>query len=230
MIDIHSHILPGLDDGAPDMKTALLLCKGLMELGFKGVIATPHIISDVYPNSEQKIKSIFEELKIAIHQNEIDLKINVAAEYMLDDTVLAKINKDFHLLSFPDKGLLVEFSYAQEPHSITEYTFPILLKEYKMVLAHPERYSYWHTDLSHFESLKDLGFMFQINALSLTNYYGKQVKEIAQWMLNKKMVDYIGTDIHHERHLKSLLQHFGNNGLQELIEKYQLKNQHLELH
>lgn len=229
MIDIHSHILPGLDDGAPDMETALQLCKGLIGLGFKGVIATPHIISDVYPNSEEKIKSSFDDLKIALQKSEIDLQINVAAEYMLDDTVLAKINKNFQLLSFPDKGLLVEFSYAQEPHSITEYTFPIQLKEYKMVLAHPERYSYWHTNKMQFENLKELGFQFQLNALSLTNYYGKQVKDIAQWLLTENMIDYIGTDIHHERHLKSLLQYFGSNGLPELIEKYQLKNKHLEL-
>jgi tyrosine-protein phosphatase YwqE len=228
MIDIHSHILPGIDDGAPDLSTALDLCKGLVELGFSAVIATPHIISDVYPNTEENIITAFKNLNAEVVKNKIPIKLNVAAEYLLDDTVLAKLSKDVQLLSFPNKGILLEFSYAQEPTEITEYTFPLLLKEYKMVLAHPERYSYWHHDLNQFEILKDMGFAFQLNALSLTNYYGKQVKETAQWLLNKGMIDYIGTDIHHERHLKAMIQFFGGSGIKELSDKYKLKNNQLE--
>jgi protein-tyrosine phosphatase len=228
MIDIHSHILPGIDDGAPDLSTALELCEGLVELGFSAVIATPHIISDVYPNTEENIITAFKNLNAEIVKNKIPIKLNVAAEYLLDDTVLAKLSKDVQLLSFPNKGILLEFSYAQEPTEITEYTFPLLLKEYIMVLAHPERYSYWHHDLNQFEILKDMGFAFQLNALSLTNYYGKQVKETAQWLLNKGMIDYIGTDIHHERHLKAMMQFFGGSGIKELSDKYKLKNNQLE--
>jgi tyrosine-protein phosphatase YwqE len=229
MIDIHSHILPGVDDGAPDLDTALMLCRGLIELGFKGVIATPHIISDVYPNTEIIINRAFEKLKLAISQHQININLNVAAEYLLDDTVLAKLNKDVQLLSFPNKGILLEFSYAQEPNEITEYTFPLVLKDYKMVLAHPERYSYWHGNLAQYEMLKECGFAFQLNALSLTNYYGKQVKETATLLLQKGMIDYIGTDIHHERHLNALLKYFGSNGLQDIIKTYQLKNKDFEI-
>jgi tyrosine-protein phosphatase YwqE len=229
MIDIHSHILPNIDDGAPDIDTALMLCKGLLQLGFKGVIATPHIISDVYPNTEESIIASYQILKQSLLKNNIKLALGVAAEYLLDETVVSKMDKNIQLLTFPNKGLLLEFSYSHEPENITEFTFPILIKEYSMVLAHPERYSYWHGKISQYELLKDMGFSFQMNALSLTNYYGKQVAETANVLLQNGMIDYIGTDIHHERHLKALLQHFGSSGLQDIIQTYQLKNKDFEI-
>lgn len=229
MIDIHSHILPNIDDGAPDLTTSLMLCKGLTVLGFNGVIATPHIISDLYPNTEENILSSCQSLNKSLIENNINLKLSVAAEYLLDETVISKINKDIKLLTFPNNGLLLEFSYSHEPENIVEYTFPLQLKEYEMVLAHPERYSYWHGKMEQYESLKEMGFSFQLNALSLTNYYGKQVNETANMLLQNGMIDYIGTDIHHERHLKALLQHFGKSGLQEIIQKYKLKNKNFEI-
>ena len=229
MFDIHSHILPEVDDGAPDMETSIMLCHGLVELGFKGVYATSHIISDTYPNSEEKLKESFLFLKDEIQKHRINLSIGLAAEYFLDESVLNKINNDIQLLSFPNKGLLVEYSYSQEPEKITELTFPVQLQDYTLVLAHPERYNYWQGNLVQYERLKDIGFAFQMNALSLTEYYGKQVKDTANQLLKAGMIDYIGTDIHHERHLNALLKYFGKTGIQDLIETYSLKNNQFEI-
>jgi tyrosine-protein phosphatase YwqE len=229
MFDIHSHILPNVDDGSPDIETSLLLCHGLAELGFKGVYATSHIINDTYPNTEIQLKNSFQILKEEIEKKKINLKIGLAAEYFLDETVLTKINQDIQLLTFPNKGLLVEFSYSQQPEKITELTFPVQLQEYTLVLAHPERYNYWQGNMVQYERLKDIGFAFQINALSLTEYYGKQVKDAANQLLKAGMIDYVGTDIHHERHLNALLKYFGKTGIQDLIQTHSLKNNQFEI-
>jgi tyrosine-protein phosphatase YwqE len=189
MIDIHNHILPGIDDGSTDMSCSLLLCKGLTLLGFTHAIATPHIISDLYPNKEEDILILGESLKTALKENNIPLTISFGAEYLMDDTFLTKVNKKYAFLDFPNKGLLVEFPFASRPESINDYSFAIQIQGYEAVLAHPERYKYWHRDLKKYDSLKDLGFSFQMNALSLAGYYGQGEKETAEYLLKHGMID-----------------------------------------
>jgi tyrosine-protein phosphatase YwqE len=228
MIDIHNHILPGIDDGSPDMAFSLLLCKGLTSLGFTHAIATPHIISDLYPNKEKDIVILGESLKLALKENNIPLSIGFGAEYLMDDTFLAKIKRKHDFLAFPNKAMLVEFPFASIPESINDYSFSIQIEGYEAVLAHPERYRYWHTDLKKYDSLKDLGFSFQLNALSLTGYYGQGEKETAEYLLKRGLIDYIGTDLHHERHLNALINYYQETGIQAIINKYNLKNKYFE--
>ena len=224
MIDIHSHILPGIDDGSPNVETSLVLCNGLKQLGFSKLIATPHVISDTHPNTPETVLSALAILQDALKQNGSQIEVVAGAEYMIEDEMLQLVNNKNRLLTLLNDKLLCEFSYAIEPENITNYTFDLQLSGYELVLAHPERYNYWHGDLKQYTRLKDWGFEFQVNALSLTPYYGKSVQKMANELLSKGYIDYIGTDLHHERHLKALTDHFGSNGFEQLIKKYHLKN------
>ncbi len=229
MIDIHSHVVPAIDDGSPDIETSLKLCRGLMELGFSGAIATPHIISDIYPNTEISIAQSFHLLNDKLQENKVHFPLRYAAEYLLDETVHSKIQRGGKLLCVDGNEVLIEFSYAEEPENITELTFPLQLQNHSLILAHPERYRYWHGDFAKYRWLKELDLKFQVNALSLTDYYGTKVKEMANELLTKGLVDYIGTDLHHEKHLHALTKHFGKSGISQLVTKYKLKNAKTEL-
>lgn len=225
MIDIHSHVLPGIDDGSPDLNTSIELCKGLVDLGFTAVVATPHVISDTHPNTSETILSAYSLLKNELEVLNIPIALTAAAEYMLEDELLTLVDADSALLSVNGDKILTEFSYAVEPDNINNYSFNLQLASYELILAHPERYPYWHGDFKQYTRLKDWGFEFQVNALSLTPYYGKQVQKMANDLLNKGFIDYIGTDIHHLRHLAALKDFYGNSGFKELIKKYKLKNE-----
>lgn len=202
--DIHSHILPGLDDGSPNMETSLELVRGLMSLGFDRLVATPHVIGDMYRNTPQTINAALGQLKAACIQHSLDINITAAAEYMLDDYFLNLIRSKQPLLTIRDNIILTEFSYASPIGNLHEIAFEIQTSNYKPILAHPERYFYYHSDYEQYETLKEYGFLFQVNLLSLTGYYGSPVAKAARWLFEKGMVDFVGTDLHHERHLANV--------------------------
>lgn len=209
--DIHSHILPGLDDGSPDMETSIKLVKGLYDLGIRNTIATPHIIGDTYRNDPETIKPILKQLQEEVRNEGLDIKISAGAEYMLDDYFLTLLREKKELMPIHKNILLTEFSYAVAPLNIDEMVFAILTAGYQPILAHPERYFYLHKNMKEYQHLKDLGFLFQVNLLSFTGYYGIPVLKAARYLIDKGLVDHVGTDMHHTRHLETL-----NNNL-ELI-------------
>lgn len=213
--DIHSHILPGIDDGSPDIETSLMLIKGLMKLGITQSIATPHIIGDLYRNDAVTISAALEKLRNALSENNIDFKVSAAAEYMLDDYFLSILASGKKLLTITDNYLLTEFSYAARPGNIEQIIFNIITEGYRPILAHPERYGYFHNDFTQYDRLKDIGFSLQINLLSLTGYYGKGVQKAADYLLKNNLVSFAGTDLHHARHLEML----GAGGGRQAFEK-----------
>jgi len=204
--DIHSHILPGIDDGSPNIETSLKLVKGIYDLGIRKTVATPHIISDMFRNSPATIMPALEKLKIACKEAGIDIEISAAAEYMLDDYFLTLLNSGSKLLTIHGNIVLTEQSYSIPSGSLGEIAFELLQKGYKPIMAHPERYSYYHHDYEEFNHLKDMGFLLQVNVLSLAGYYGKVVARAARYLFENDMVDFVGTDMHHERHLAALRQ------------------------
>ena len=202
--DIHSHILPGIDDGSPNIETSIELVKGLMELGLKQSIATPHIIGDMYRNNSETINAALHKLRIALAQNNIDYKVNAAAEYMLDFYFLELLEKKVPLLTIKDNIVLTEFSYAERPQKVEQILFSIITEGYQPILAHPERYAYFHNDLKMYHHLVDIGFQLQVNLLSLTGYYGVGVAKAANYILKNNLASYTGTDLHHTRHMAAM--------------------------
>jgi protein-tyrosine phosphatase len=201
--DMHSHLLPGIDDGSPDTDASALLIAGLQDLGFQKLVTTPHIMSDLYRNSRESIATAHELLQTSFNNN-CPIPIRHAAEYFLDEHVDELMAKNIPLLTIRDNWVLVEFSFVTPPMDLKEKLFALQIKGYKPILAHPERYTYFYNQKRMFDDLKDAGCLFQINLLSFTNYYGKVAHDLANYLLKKNYVDLLGTDLHHDRHLHAL--------------------------
>ncbi len=198
--DIHSHLIPGIDDGSKSIEDSIILAKGLQEVGYKSVVTTPHIMSDYYRNTPEIIKKGLAEIRKVFSENNIQLKVNAAAEYYIDYDFIQKIDKE-ELLTFGDNYILVEFSFVEPPRVIKEAFFKLQTNGYKPVLAHPERYMYWHTTPNELFNLKDHEILFQVNLLSLMGLYGEGSAKMAEILIKKDMVDWLGTDLHNQHQL-----------------------------
>ena len=202
--DIHSHILPGIDDGSPNVETSLILIEGLLKLGITNAIATPHIIGDLYRNNNETISNALAILRNTIAEKQLNFKVNAAAEYMLDAYFLELLQKKIPLLTIKNNMVLTEFSYAERPFNAENMVFEMITEGYQPILAHPERYAYYHNDYKQYNHLADLGFLLQVNLLSLTGYYGKPVAKAATYIIKNKLASFTATDLHHARHLDAL--------------------------
>ena len=198
--DMHSHLLPGIDDGSPDAANSVLLKKGLEDLGYRQFIATPHIMWDMYKNTPSTIDQALGHLR----QQGNHGNIRAAAEYFMDDHFTEMVDTAAPLLAIHGKRVLVEFSFVAAPFDVKEQLFNLQIKGYEPILAHPERYAYFTANKSVYNDFKSMGCLFQLNLLSVTGYYGKQVQELAAWLMAKNYIDFAGTDLHHERHLEAL--------------------------
>ncbi len=226
-VDMHSHILPGIDDGSPDLETSLLLVKGLYDLGIRKCIATPHIIGDLFRNNDVTIEAALYKLKIACQVSALPMEITAAAEYMLDDYFMELLRDKRPLRTLKDNLLLTEVTYTSEPVKLEEMVFSIITEGYQPVLAHPERYFYYHRNMGIYRKLKDLGFMLQVNLLSLTGYYGKDVASAAKYLFDNGLVDLVGTDLHHGRHLVAFQSEKNLRLLQKYVKDGLLQNKSL---
>jgi len=220
--DIHSHLLPGIDDGAKTLEDSLNLIRQFKAFGVTHLITTPHIMGQVWPNTSEIIKQKLSVLRQALDENDLsDIKISAAAEYLIDEnfTELLKKNK---LLTLKDDLVLIELSYFNAPAKLFGILFDMQVAGYKPVLAHPERYAFYHNDIEKFDALKKAGCLFQLNLLSLTKHYGEKVQAMAHYLLKTGYYDFSGSDVHHKHHLK-LMGKIGDkkiqNWLQPLLEK-----------
>ncbi len=202
--DMHSHLLPGIDDGSPDMETSLMLIRGMTELGYSKLITTPHILWEMYPNTRDIILRKLDEVRETARAAGINTEIHAAAEYFLDDHVAGLLKKNEPLLTISGNMVLTEFSLAWKPHGIKEILFEMQMLGYQPVIAHPERYVYLQQNKEFYEELREAGCLFQLNLLSITGHYGKSVQELSQYLVKKGYYDLIGTDLHHAGHLDAL--------------------------
>ncbi|HEX7847526.1 MAG TPA: CpsB/CapC family capsule biosynthesis tyrosine phosphatase [Chitinophagaceae bacterium] len=225
--DMHSHLIPGIDDGSPDMATSLKLISGMSELGFSKLITTPHIMWDMYKNSREIILEKLEVLRGEVAKNNIPVEINAAAEYFLDDHVEELLKDGKPLLTISGNKVLVEFSLAHMPFSLKDILFEMQMQGYQPVIAHPERYIYMEGNKAFYDELKSIGCLFQLNLLSLGNYYGRSVHELAQHLIKKSYYDIVGTDLHHFRHLDALHGPGLQAQLQKLLDSGKLINDKL---
>ncbi|MEL6142039.1 MAG: CpsB/CapC family capsule biosynthesis tyrosine phosphatase [Bacteroidota bacterium] len=224
-VDIHSHLVPGIDDGAKDLADSLSLIRGLADIGYKKIITTPHIMSEYYPNTPDGILGGLAQVKSAMAQHSIEMEIEAAAEYFLDEEFSRLLASDEDLITFGGNQLLIEFFTLTEPLNAQDTIFAISARGLQPVLAHPERYLYYTDEFSKFEQFKAAGCYFQINLLSLAGHYGPEQKKLALRLLKAGMVDYLGSDLHHQRHLdkiKSL-----DRSTVKLLEGYSFRNKEL---
>ncbi|MCL6218880.1 tyrosine-protein phosphatase [Zunongwangia pacifica] len=199
--DFHNHILPGIDDGSPDVETSLQLLKKFEEFGVTSFVHTPHVMNDYYPNTPDTINAALKELKAAQPEH---IKNSAAAEYMMDQPLMDKID-DEKLLKISGNFSLVEMSFLQPPINLKEIIFALQNKGHVLILAHPERYGFFHaSDLRKYSSLKTRGCYFQLNMLSLSEHYGKGIQKMAFKLLENQMIDYISSDTHRLEHLEKL--------------------------
>jgi protein-tyrosine phosphatase len=225
--DMHSHLLPDIDDGSPDMETSLRLVRGMAELGYTKLIATPHIMWDMYKNTREVILEKLELVRTAVKAEGLTVEINAAAEYFLDDYVAGLVKNNEPLLTMGDNMVLVEFSMAHPSMSLKDILFDMQMQGYQPIIAHPERYIYMEHNKEFYEDLKDIGCLFQLNMLALNNYYGKSAQELAQYLIKKGYYDLIGTDLHNERHLEALHNSGLTVQLMKLIDSGKIMNEKL---
>lgn len=221
--DIHSHLIPGIDDGSPDMDTSLALLKELEMLGYKKIITTPHVKTEYFQNNVTKLDDLCERLRRAARFEGIKLDIEVGAEHLLDEGVNQRI-KNGQFKTFGDNYLLVELPFMFPPFGLDGYIFELQLAGYKLILAHPERYLYWLYDFNQFIRLKDSGVLFQANIISLGNYYGKDVYNLAKKLIDNNMVELLGTDTHSAKHIEAVRKSCSSSLLKKLLESGRIIN------
>jgi len=222
--DMHSHLIPGIDDGAKDMEDSIRLIRGLADLGYRKLITTPHILADFYPNTPETIGEGLRAVRAELARQNIDVALHAAAEYLMDDHFIHLLQSGNPLLTLKDKLVLVELSFAVPAINLKEIIFEVQLKGYQPVLAHPERYLYFGADKTWYDRLKDAGCLFQLNLLSIKGYYGKGSQELAHYLIKKKYIDLLGTDLHHEKHLANLHSSRVGDAVKKLLDTGLIRN------
>jgi len=225
-VDVHSHLLPGIDDGSKAMFHSIKYVEAMHKLGYKKLIITPHIMSHRYKNNTKIIREKLEMLKDAVADHKIEIHLEAASEYYLDDYFLTLLEKK-DILTLQGKYLLFEMSYTRAPADLEGIVFSMILAGYTPVLAHPERYIHMHDDFSKYEALKEQGVLFQLNLNSLAGYYSKKVQNIAKKLVNNGMVDFLGSDIHKMEQIETLEGVLKSSSFQKIFEKNRILNNEL---
>ena len=202
--DIQSHLIPGIDDGSPDMETTISLLKKFIDLGYQKVITTPHIMSDYYRNTPEIINKGLDLVRKEIDAQKLPIEIHAAAEYNLEPNFVSLL-KEKKILSFGSQNyVLFELSFFEEPPNLSETIWLIRDQGYTPVLAHVERYPYWHLNTDKYEEMLNRGVKLQLNIGSVTGAYGPEVKRVANQLIKNNIIDFIGSDCHHEQHLEMI--------------------------
>jgi protein-tyrosine phosphatase len=203
-VDMHSHLIPGIDDGAKTLAESLNIIRRLRSYGIKKIITTPHIMSEFYKNTPEIIHEGLRNVREAVNEENIDIEIEAAAEYYLDEVFLEKLRAGEKLLTLSQNYVLVETGFHNKPPMLLDILFEIESHGYKPILAHPERYQYLIEDKDLLKSLLDRDVYFQLNMLSLTGFYSKPIKSFAEKLIDEQRIRFLGTDCHNNRYLDAL--------------------------
>jgi tyrosine-protein phosphatase YwqE len=202
--DMHSHLVPGIDDGATDMETSLVMIRSMRELGYRKLITTPHVQWEMFKNTSEIIQEGARKVRERLAETELRLEFRAAAEYYLDEYVDDLLEKNEPLLTISGKLVLVEFSFIRQPIDLRDKLFQLQIKGYQPIIAHPERYLYFGAHKAMYDELHDMGCVFQLNLLSLCGYYGKKQLELANYLIKKDYISLVGSDLHNQRHINIL--------------------------
>ena len=224
--DLHSHLIPNIDDGSKSMTQSIEMIKELKNLGFKKLITTPHTMSHRFPNTKDDILRNFDLLKEEVEKQNIDICLEVASEYYYDEHFMELI-KNKELLTFGDNYVLFELSYTTPVFGIEQTIYELLKAGYKPVLAHPERYTYFSQNLEKYNQIKEAGLSFQINVNSTNNFYGKNAKKAVEYLINNGLVDFVGSDTHRPNYVDALKESINSKIFRKIEEKNEIKNIYL---
>lgn len=216
-VDIHSHLLPGLDDGVQSFEESEKIILNFQRLGYKKLITTPHVMSDFYRNTNEDILHKLSEMNAHLKQKNIDIVLEAAAEFYLDEALVARIEAGLPLLTFGKNYFLFETNFMTEPLNLKEFIFLATTKGYKPILAHPERYLYLQNNFAKAEDLIGRGVLFQINISSLSGYYSKSAQQTARKLIDKGYVHFLGSDCHNLQHIQLLEETRRNKHFQKAI-------------
>lgn len=222
--DIHSHLLPGIDDGVQTLEQSEEIILNFQRLGYTKLITTPHVMNDFYRNTNEEILARLTELNAHLRQKNINISVEAAAEFYLDETLFKRLETGPPLLTFGRNYFLFETNFMTEPLNLKEFIFLATTKGYKPVLAHPERYLYLQSNFSKAEDLIGRGVLFQINISSLSGYYSKAAQTTAQKLIDKGYVHFLGSDCHNLQHVKLLEETRTNKYFQKAISLPLLNN------
>ena len=224
---MHSHLIPGIDDGAKTLEDSLHLIRRLKSLGYQKLITTPHIMSEYFPNTPERIRAGLAKVKAALEEAQIDIELEAAAEYYLDDVFMRQLREKAPLMTFGDRYILVELSTFSESINVKEIIFQLKTQGYRPILAHPERYPYYASRIKEFYQIKEMGCQLQANLLSLNGHYGVGPKKMAISLLEADLIDYLGTDLHREKHLDKINSLFQDRRVAKLLKKKHFCNEQL---
>jgi len=225
-VDLHSHLIPSIDDGVKSLDESVSLIRQLKECGFRKIITTPHTMSHRYQNTKETIYEGYEILKKELVRVERDIELEVASEYYHDQHFIELIDKG-EILTFGDKYVLFELSYNVKPFMLRETVYKLREAGYKPVLAHPERYVYYDSE-KHYRELRDMGLYFQINMISTQDFYGKKAKKAVEKIISLGMVDFIGSDIHSQKYMDTFKKSLASSTYLKIMTKNRIRNNSLK--
>jgi len=196
--DVHSHILPGVDDGSPDFEHSVAILTKLKDLGVRRFTLTPHVSISMFPNTSPDLRDRFDRLLAQLPEDLAKLSYHLGSEYMVDEAFSGIEDR----LCYPDGHILIEMSYYERSREIKEAVFNLQMDGLKPILAHPERYVFYQKvfdrkkGVPELKTLCEMGCALQLNVMSLTGAYGERSMGIIRWLLENDMYSYIGTDVH----------------------------------
>lgn len=222
--DLHSHLIPGIDDGAQTLEDSILLIKKLIEVGYTKIITTPHIMADYYRNTPDIINRGLDVVRKELIKQNLNIELEAAAEYYLDETFESKLAKS-DVMTVGSNYLLFELSFVSYPPNLFDIIDKIKTRGLIPILAHPERYSYLAESIETFQRIKEAGCYLQLNTISLTGYYGKQTQRTAEQLVDHLLIDFIASDMHHLKHAAALTSSLSTTYVQKLLTDHQLQNE-----
>ena len=226
-MDIHSHLVPGIDDGAKTIEDTISLLTKFEEMGYKKVITTPHVMSDYYRNTPESILGGLPAMREARDKAGLKIKIDAAAEYNVDADFEEKITSK-QLLTFGDNYVLFELPFLQEPPNLTSCIFEMQTNGYKPILAHVERYAYWHNNWDKVEDILNKGIKLQLNLNSLSGFYGPEVKKMGEKLVDQDVITMVSSDCHHMGHMNIMKDISTKPYIHKIVNKEDLINKQLD--
>jgi len=214
--DVHCHLVPGVDDGSQTVEKSVMLLRHMQRWGVTRIIPTPHVTEDTFENTPAIIDPAYRALTAGADEAGVDIELlSPSGEYRIDSFFLNCLDKG---LVRPLRGsyLLVENGFSIEPWNIESLIFDLAVKGFKPILAHPERYRYYHSEPERYRRLHDSGLLMQCNLLSFTGYYGKDIRNMAHWMLDNDLIDFLGTDLHGMTHVQAIERYMSTSAFRHL--------------
>lgn len=227
MIDIHSHILPGVDDGAASLDDSIVLVRELADAGVTDIIATPHYVDETNYISEVAANSkLLKELNDRIEKENINVKVYLGNEIYISNRILGLLTNEAIVPLADSKYLLVELPMSGEFPSYYDVFLELIREGYKVILAHPERYDAFQKDFDSILELHNMGVLLQCNIGSFVGHYGKAARKLVERLAKNDMIFAVASDIHHPRGpkfvpdaIKRISKFYGTFELEDILEK-----------